>query len=94
MLPGVTNHMYFETGSEEGILRGKCAELCGDYHSLMLFNVELVSPAEYDAYLESLEAEGNVGPIDESINPFSGDGSIDPEVDEDIDNTQNEGEGN
>nr|WP_241428873.1 cytochrome c oxidase subunit II [Agrococcus sp. ARC_14] len=69
MLPGVTNHMYFETGSEEGVLRGKCAELCGEYHSLMLFNVELVSPAEYDAYLESLEAAGNVGPIDASINP-------------------------
>ena len=72
MLPGVTNHMYFETGSEEGILRGKCAELCGEYHSLMLFNVELVSPEEYDAYLESLEAEGNVGAIDQSVNPVPG----------------------
>lgn len=72
MLPGVTNHMYFETGSEEQVLRGKCAELCGEYHSLMLFNVELVSPAEYDAYLESLEAEGNVGAIDSSINPVPG----------------------
>nr|WP_092667679.1 cytochrome c oxidase subunit II [Agrococcus carbonis] len=90
MLPGVTNHMYFETGSEEGVFRGKCAELCGEYHSLMLFNVELVSPEEYDAYLESLEAEGNVGAIDESINPFSGDGSIDPERDENVDTTEGE----
>lgn len=72
MLPGVTNHMYFETGAEEAVLRGKCAELCGEYHSLMLFNVELVSPAEYDAYLESLEAEGNVGEIDQSLNPVPG----------------------
>lgn len=72
MLPGRTNRMYFETGSEERVLRGKCAELCGEYHSLMLFNVELVSPAEYDAYLESLEAEGNVGAIDSSINPVPG----------------------
>ena len=90
MLPGVTNHMYFETGSQEGVFRGKCAELCGEYHSAMLFNVELVSPAEYDAYLESLEAEGNVGPIDESINPFSGDGNIDPERDENVDTTEGE----
>ncbi|WAC66144.1 cytochrome c oxidase subunit II [Agrococcus sp. SL85] len=93
MLPGVTNHMYFETGSQEGVFRGKCAELCGEYHSAMLFNVELVSPAEYDAYLESLEAEGNVGPLDESINPFSGDQGIDPESDENVDNTNQE-EGN
>ncbi|MEV7528892.1 aa3-type cytochrome oxidase subunit II [Agrococcus sediminis] len=91
MLPGVTNHMYFETGDQEGILRGKCAELCGEYHSLMLFNVELVSPEEYDAYLESLEAEGNVGAIDESVNPFTGDDSIEPGHDESVDTT-NEGE--
>lgn len=91
MLPGVTNHMYFETGDQEGVYRGKCAELCGEYHSLMLFNVELVSPEEYDAYLESLEAEGNVGAIDESVNPFTGDDSIDPGHDESVDTT-NEGE--
>lgn len=74
-LPGVTNRFYFETGSEEGIYSGKCAELCGEYHSLMLFNVEVVSQAEYDAYLEGLEDEGNVLTGDEveefgeSLNP-------------------------
>lgn len=72
MIPGVTNHMYFETGDQEGLFTGKCAELCGEYHSLMLFNVELVSPEEYDAYLESLEQQGFVGPIDDSINPVPG----------------------
>jgi cytochrome c oxidase subunit II len=92
MLPGVTNHMYFETGSEEGILTGKCAELCGEYHASMLFNVELVSPEEYDAYLESLEQQGNVGPLDESLNPATGRGNIDPDRDEDVDTT-NEDEG-
>ena len=59
-LPGVTNVFYFETGDVEGVFAGKCAELCGEYHSLMLFQVEVVSQAEYDAYLESLETEGNV----------------------------------
>lgn len=91
MLPGVTNHMYFETGDQEGVLRGKCAELCGEYHAYMLFNVELVSPEEYDAYLESLEQQGFVGEIGESINPFSGDENVDPARDEDVDTT-NEGE--
>lgn len=93
MLPGVTNRMYFETGDQEVILTGKCAELCGEYHSAMLFNVELVSPAEYDAYLEGLEQQGSVGPLDEVLNPATGDGSIDPAVDEDVDTT-NENEGN
>ena len=91
MLPGITNHMYFETGDQEGVLRGKCAELCGEYHAYMLFNVELVSPEEYDAYLESLEQQGFVGEIGESINPFTGDENVDPDRDEDVDTT-NQGE--
>ena len=70
MLPGVTNHMYFETGDVEGTFTGKCAELCGEYHSMMLFNVEIVSPEEYEAYLAELEAAGNVGHPDESLNPL------------------------
>lgn len=61
MLPGVTNHMYFETGPDEGILQGKCAELCGEYHASMLFNVEVVERAEYDAYIESLRDAGQDG---------------------------------
>ena len=44
----------------EGTFAGKCTELCGVYHSRMLFNVEVVSAGEYDAYLEDLEAQGNV----------------------------------
>lgn len=93
MLPGVTNHMYFETGSQEGVYTGKCAELCGEYHSAMLFNVELVSPEAYDAYLEGLEQQGSVGPIDESLNPFSGDGSVDPSRDESVDTTNQDEQG-
>ena len=42
---------------------GKCAELCGEYHSLMLFKVEVVSQAEYDSYIESLRAAGNEGQL-------------------------------
>lgn len=45
--------------SKEGSFRGKCTELCGVSHSRMLFNVEVVSQAEYAEYLEELEAEGN-----------------------------------
>jgi len=46
--------------TEEGTFVGKCAELCGVYHSRMLFNVEVVSESEYTAYLKELEAKGSV----------------------------------
>lgn len=47
---------------------GKCAELCGEYHSMMLFNVKVVEQDEYDAYLESLRDEGNTGDISDAYN--------------------------
>jgi cytochrome c oxidase subunit 2 len=63
MFPGRTNHIYF-TPQVEGTYKGKCAELCGEYHSMMLFNVKVVSQAEYDAHIASLAAAGNVGQLD------------------------------
>lgn len=62
MLPGVTNRMYF-TPLKEGTYAGKCAELCGEYHSMMLFQVKVVSDSEYQAHLDQLEARGNVGQL-------------------------------
>ena len=35
------------TPQREGTYVGKCAELCGTEHARMLFNVEIVSPEEY-----------------------------------------------
>ena len=60
MIPGKTNHMYF-TPLKVGTYQGKCAELCGEYHSLMLFKVKVVEQAEYDDYIDSLAAAGNTG---------------------------------
>jgi cytochrome c oxidase subunit II len=51
------------TPTREGTYAGKCAELCGEYHSAMLFNVKVVSEAEYDQYLASLRTAGNTGDI-------------------------------
>lgn len=67
-IPGMTNHMYFTTGSEPARYQGKCAELCGEYHSEMLFNVEVVSQEDYDAYVQSLEDEGNIGRLGDEYN--------------------------
>jgi cytochrome c oxidase subunit II len=62
MFPGKWNHMYF-TPLKEGTYVGKCAELCGEYHSMMLFNVKVVSQAEYERHLGQLAVKGNVGQL-------------------------------
>ena len=64
VFPGHTNHMYF-TPTKVGTYKGKCAELCGEFHSMMLFNVKVVEQAEYDAHMAQLAAKGNVGQLDE-----------------------------
>lgn len=64
LFPGSTNHMYF-TPTRVGDYKGKCAELCGEFHSMMLFNVKVVEQAEYDAHMAQLAAKGNVGQLDE-----------------------------
>jgi len=67
MIPAKSNYMYF-TPLEEGVFRGKCAELCGEYHADMLFTVHVVSQAEYDAHIESLRAAGNEGRLGPEYN--------------------------
>ena len=62
MIPGKTNYMSF-VPEREGTYAGKCAELCGEYHSLMLFQVKVVSQAEYDAYVDSLRTAGFTGQL-------------------------------
>ncbi len=51
------------TPTREGTYAGKCAELCGEYHSAMLFNVKVVSDEEYEAYLDTLRDAGQTGNI-------------------------------
>ena len=62
VVPGRDN--FFQvTPTKEGVFAGKCAELCGTYHSAMLFNVHVVSEAEYTAYLKSLVEKGQTGEV-------------------------------
>ena len=42
----------------------RCAEMCGTYHSQMLFHVAIVSRAEYDAHIAELVAKGQTGQLD------------------------------
>ena len=62
MYIGHDNYWSF-TPTREGTYAGKCAELCGEYHSAMLFNVKVVSEDEYEDYLDSLRAAGQTGDI-------------------------------
>jgi len=57
VVPGRVNH-YEITPTREGEYAGKCYELCGVYHSRMLFKVDVVSQAEYDKYIQGLQRAG------------------------------------
>ena len=79
MFPAQKNVMYF-TPLKEGTYVGKCAELCGEYHSMMLFNVEVVSQAEYDQQMAALAAAGQVGQLSTDYNRNQNLPGGDPEI--------------
>lgn len=62
VIPGRTN-TFQVTPTQTGVYQGKCAELCGEYHASMLFNVHVVERDEYDDYIESLRDAGQTGQI-------------------------------
>ncbi len=67
MIPGRVNRFQV-VPTQEGQFAGKCAELCGAYHSHMLFNVKVVSREEYDRHLSDLRAAGQTGLLNNSLN--------------------------
>jgi cytochrome c oxidase subunit 2 len=62
VIPGRENS-YRITPTATGEFKGKCYELCGVYHSRMIFNVQVVTPEEYDEYLRVLEEEGHTSEV-------------------------------
>jgi cytochrome c oxidase subunit 2 len=61
-IPGHTNH-FDVTPTRVGTYQGKCAELCGEYHAAMLFNVKVVTKAEYEQHMADLKAAGKTGSL-------------------------------
>ncbi|WP_078556858.1 cytochrome c oxidase subunit II [Bacillus alkalicellulosilyticus] len=55
-IPGITNHLWLEA-SYPGVYKGKCAELCGPEHALMDFKLIALERPEYDAWVESMQAD-------------------------------------
>lgn len=66
MLPGRVNRFQV-VPTQEGTFKGACAELCGAYHSQMLFNVKVVPRAEFEAHLADLRAAGQTGLLNNDL---------------------------
>jgi cytochrome c oxidase subunit 2 len=66
MIPGRVNKFQV-VPTQVGTFKGKCAELCGAYHSHMLFNVKIVPRAEYEQHLADLRAAGQTGLLNNTL---------------------------
>jgi len=66
VLPGKTN-VFQVVPTQEGEFQGKCAELCGAYHSQMLFKVKVVSQPQYDAQIAALRQAGQTGQLPNTL---------------------------
>jgi len=62
VIPGRENS-FSMTPTRFGTFVGRCAELCGYLHSQMLFEVRVVTQAEFDAHMRHLRAAGAVGTL-------------------------------
>ncbi|MCV2396449.1 cytochrome c oxidase subunit II [Actinotalea sp. M2MS4P-6] len=68
MIPGRTNTFQI-VPERAGMYLGKCAELCGENHAGMLFQVSVVSPEEYEAHMADLAASGQTGRLGTELDP-------------------------
>ena len=87
VVPGRDNSFSF-TPTTEGEFVGRCAELCGAYHSRMLFNVEVVSAEEYAAHLQELEDQGQTG-----VAVGGSDADTQPGLEEEVQDNDTSGQG-
>ena len=55
VIPGHPNHFQV-TATQTGTYIGHCSELCGLYHSKMLFTLKVVTPQQFQAYMAAQQA--------------------------------------
>jgi cytochrome c oxidase subunit 2 len=72
VFPGKTNRFQL-TPNKIGKFKGKCAELCGTDHARMLFEVNVVSEADYRAHIADLKRIGQEGQLWKGILDTDGD---------------------
>lgn len=54
--PGMLNTFTFNA-NKVGLYSAQCSQLCGLYHSLMYFRVDVVPQAQYDAWISAQDAK-------------------------------------
>jgi cytochrome c oxidase subunit 2 len=65
--PGVVNTFNFNV-LHTGVYRGQCTQLCGLYHSLMLFSVRAMTPANFDAWVNQTSGrQPSIGQLKQQI---------------------------
>jgi cytochrome c oxidase subunit 2 len=82
VFPGNVTNRFEVTIQQPGAYVGRCAELCGAYHSMMNFEMRVVSPGDFDRYLQARrdgrstpEALASIGqsPLATTTKPFKTD---------------------
>lgn len=58
-LPGVNNYFDF-TPNQTGTFIGRCSQLCGLYHSEMLFTVKVITPSQFNTWI-SQQSHSTIG---------------------------------
>ena len=58
VIPGHPNHFQI-TATQTGTFTGHCSELCGVYHSRMLFTLKIVTPAQFQQWIAQQQAVQN-----------------------------------
>ena len=62
-IPGRTNYTWFQA-DEPGTYKGQCAELCGLQHDHMLASVEVMTQADFSAWLEQRRTDQATGSVE------------------------------
>jgi cytochrome c oxidase subunit 2 len=64
VVPGVENQFDLDIPAGEAgqVYRGQCAELCGVGHRVMVFEVRVLSPADFQAWQKKQEAAASATP--------------------------------
>jgi cytochrome c oxidase subunit 2 len=83
VFPGNVKNSFAVTIDKEGAYVGRCAELCGTYHSMMNFELRAVTFDEYQRFLaakqqgmstpDALKAAGDKDPYATTTAPFNTD---------------------
>ena len=58
VLPDHPNHFQV-TATRTGTFTGRCSELCGVYHSRMLFTLKIVTPQQFRQWITTQQALQN-----------------------------------